>query len=94
MRLVHVLIILSEPTRDDAAKWITPSVNIMTTLMIVWLINADRIKGIHSSGLLFMFWLFVSLAILPDVIDYTVRFNERVCSTFIFDTANVFYVHF
>ena len=73
--------------RDDAAKWITPSLYILTTLMVLWLMNADRVKGIHSSGLLFMFWLFVSLAIVPDAIDCTVRFNQRVSGTLLGDCS-------
>jgi hypothetical protein len=46
--------------------------------MILWLVNYDRQKGMFSSGLLFVFWLLVSLAAVPDVIDYSVKFHQQV----------------
>jgi hypothetical protein len=38
----------------------------------------DRRKGMFCSGLLFGFWLFVCLAIIPDVVDYTIEFKHSV----------------
>jgi hypothetical protein len=60
------------------AKWLTPLLYIITAIIIIWLVNYDRQKGIFSSGLLFVFWLLVSLAAVPDVIDYSVKFHQQV----------------
>ncbi len=40
--------------------------------------NYDRRKGMFCSGLLFGFWLLVSVAIIPDVIDYSIEYNHEV----------------
>ncbi len=48
------------------ANLLTPVLYIITAITILWLMNYDRLKGVYSSGLLFMFWLLVSLAIIPD----------------------------
>jgi hypothetical protein len=47
-------------------------------MTILWLMNYDRLESIYSSGLLVVFWLLVSLAIIPDVIDYSVKFQQQV----------------
>ncbi len=60
------------------ANWVSPLLYIMTGIMILWLVNYDRQKGMFSSGLLFVFWLLVSLAAMPDVIDYSVKFHQQV----------------
>jgi hypothetical protein len=41
-------------------------------------VNYDRLKGVFSSGLLFIFWLLVSLASVPDIVDYSVSFHQQV----------------
>ena len=48
------------------ANWLTPLLYIITGIIILWLVNYDRQKGMFSSGLLFVFWLLVSLAAVPD----------------------------
>jgi uncharacterized membrane protein YkgB len=40
---------------------------IITAITIIGLMNYDRLKGVYSSGLLFIFWLFVFLASIPDI---------------------------
>jgi len=40
--------------------------------------NYDRLKGLFCSGLLFGFWLLVCLAIIPDVINYTLEYKQGV----------------
>jgi len=60
------------------AKWLTPLLYIITVIIILWLVNYDRQKGMFSSGLLFVFWLLVSLAAVPDLIDYSVKFHQQV----------------
>jgi len=40
--------------------------------------NYDRQKGMFCSGLLFNFWLLVSLTIVPDIIDYTLEYKQGV----------------
>lgn len=52
---------------------ITSLLYIITLLIILWLMNYDRRKGMFCSGLLFGFWLLVCLTIIPDVIDYTIE---------------------
>jgi hypothetical protein len=60
------------------ANWLTPLLYIITVIIILWLVNYDRQKGMFSSGLLFVFWLLVSLAAVPDLIDYSVKFHQQV----------------
>jgi len=60
------------------ANWLTPLLYIITVIIILWLVNYDRQKGMFSSGLLFVFWLLVSLAAVPDAIDYSVKFHQQV----------------
>lgn len=60
------------------ANLLTPSLYIITAIIILWLVNYDRQKGMFSSGLLFLFWLLVSLAAVPDVIDYSVKSHQQV----------------
>ncbi len=77
------------------ANLLTPLLYIITAIIILWLVNYDRQKGIFSSGLLFVFWLLVSLAAVPDVIDYSVKFHQQVghlsqtilCTSMMFDTV-------
>jgi hypothetical protein len=57
---------------------LTPVLYIITTITILWLVNYDRLKGVFSSGLLCIFWLLVTLASIPDIIDYSVRFYQQV----------------
>jgi hypothetical protein len=47
-------------------------------MTILWLVNYDRLKGVFSSGLLFVFWLLVTVASIPDIIDYSVKFHQQV----------------
>ena len=51
---------------------------IITSIIILCLMNYDRLKGVYSSGLLFVFWLLVSLTIIPDLIIYSVQFHHQV----------------
>ncbi len=60
------------------ADWLTPLLYIITVIIILWLVNYDRQKGMFSSGLLFVFWLLVSLAAVPDAIDYSIKFHQQV----------------
>jgi VanZ family protein len=60
------------------ATLLTSVLYIITAITIVWLMNYDRLKSIYSSGLLFVFWLLVTLAIVPDVINYSVKFPQQV----------------
>jgi len=60
------------------ATLLTSVLYIITAMTILWLMNYDRLKSIYCSGLLFGFWLLVSLAIVPDVIDYSVKFQQQV----------------
>jgi hypothetical protein len=76
MRIVHYAM-LSATEKSDAIL-LTPILYMITTIFILWLMNYDRHKGTFSSGLLFIFWLMVSLAIVPDVIDYSVQFYQEV----------------
>ena len=60
------------------AKLFTPILYILTASTILWLMNSDRLSGVFSSGLLFNFWLLVTLASIPDVVDYSVLFHHQV----------------
>jgi membrane protein YdbS with pleckstrin-like domain len=60
------------------ATLLTSVLYIITAITILWLMNYDRLKSIYSSGLLFVFWLLVTLAIVPDVINYSVKLPQQV----------------
>lgn len=68
------------PTTDhrSLSNLISPALHIVTLLVILWLMNYDRQKGMFCSGLLFNFWLLVSLTIVPDIIDYTLEYKQGV----------------
>ena len=76
MRIVHYIILSTKA--NDLAGFLTPVLYIITTTTILWLVNYDRLKGVFSSDLLFMFWLLVTLASIPDVIDYSIKFPQQV----------------
>ncbi|CAF0999654.1 unnamed protein product [Rotaria sordida] len=78
IRIIHYVVLLKE--EKGLAELLTPILYIITTSFILWLINYDRLKSVFSSGLLFIFWLLVSLAIVPDVIDYSVKFHQQIKS--------------
>jgi hypothetical protein len=40
--------------------------------------NYERLKGMFCSGLLFGFWLLACLAIIPDVIVYSIEYKQVV----------------
>jgi hypothetical protein len=51
---------------------------VTTASAILCLMNYDRRKGMFCSGLLFGFWLLVSLTTIPDVIDYSIEYKQGV----------------
>ncbi|CAF0918354.1 unnamed protein product [Adineta ricciae] len=72
-----VIYILPSHQEKSYASLISPILYIITLLIIIWLTNYDRQKGMFCSGLLFSFWLSVWLAIIPDVIDYSVEYKQQ-----------------
>ncbi|CAF1480489.1 unnamed protein product [Rotaria sordida] len=56
--------------------------------------NYDRLKSVYSSGLLFVFWLVVSLVIVPNVIVYSVNFQQQIKSTKLWTEAACIWLHF
>ena len=64
--------------RQNHEKVISPILYILTSLTILWLMNYDRCKGMLCSGLLFTFWLLVTVTMIPDVIDYTIDYEKKV----------------
>jgi len=76
IRLVHYGVLSTEA--KSLANLLTPILYIITAITIIWLVNYDRLKGIFSSGLLFLFWLLVSLASVPDIMDCSFRFHQQV----------------
>jgi hypothetical protein len=76
IRIVHYGILSTK--EEGQANLLTPALYIITAITILWLVNCDRLKGIFSSGLLFIFWLLVSLAMMPDMIDSSVTFYREV----------------
>ena len=75
-RISYTAIISNEPTLY--AILLASFFYLITSLVTLWSINYDRLKGMFSSGLLCIFWLLVTLASLPDVIDYSVVFSQRI----------------
>ncbi|CAF3222819.1 unnamed protein product, partial [Rotaria sp. Silwood2] len=78
IRIVHYVVVLKE--EKGLAYLLTSILYIITTSFILWLMNYDRLRSVFSSGLLFIFWLLVSLAIVPDIIDYSVKFHQQIKS--------------
>ncbi|CAF3803663.1 unnamed protein product [Adineta steineri] len=70
-----VIYALSTDERRSLANLISPMLYIITLFTILWLMNYDRCKGMFSSGIIFGFWLSVCLAIIPDVIDYSIEYK-------------------
>ncbi|CAF3640789.1 unnamed protein product [Rotaria sordida] len=64
-------------TEKSQANMISPILYTITLLVILWLMNYERLKGMFCSGLLFGFWLLVFLTIIPDVIDYSIEYQQR-----------------
>lgn len=72
----------SSDKMTSLADLISPAAYCVTLLMILYLMNYDRRKGLFASGLLFGFWLLVSLTIIPDLIDYSVKYEQEVNQSF------------
>ncbi|UJR38757.1 hypothetical protein I4U23_031422 [Adineta vaga] len=75
MRIIHYVMLPT--TKQYHALWLTPVLYMITMIFILWLMNYDRRKGTFSSGLFFIFWLLVCLAIVPDVIDCFAQFQQQ-----------------
>lgn len=76
LRIIHYAIVLKK--EKDPASFLSSILYVITTITILGLMNHDRRKRIFSSGLLFIFWLFVLLASIPDIVDYSVVFPKQV----------------
>ena len=78
--IVQIVRIVNYALPSDSEKpqsnLISSILYILTSLTIIWLMNYDRRKGMFCSGLLFGFWLLVCVAIIPDVIDYTIEYKR------------------
>lgn len=80
LRIVKYFILSTEEKALD--KLLTPILYTITGITIIWLVNYNRLKCIFSAGLLFVFWLLVTLASIPDILDYSIRFHQQVCVIF------------
>jgi hypothetical protein len=76
IRIVHYIVLSTEA--KGLSTLLTSTLYIITAMTIIWLVNYDRLKGIFSSGLLFLFWLLVSVGSVPDLMDYSFRFHQEV----------------
>jgi hypothetical protein len=76
IRIVHYAVLSTEA--KGLANFLTPALYIITAITIIWLVNYDRLKGVFSTGLLFLFWLLVSVASVPDIMDYSFKFHQQV----------------
>ncbi|CAF1344492.1 unnamed protein product [Adineta ricciae] len=65
---------------NNQAVFFTSIIYIITSITILWLINYDRLKNVHSSELLFIFWLLVSLAVTPNVIANSIDVDKSIKS--------------
>ncbi|CAF1308417.1 unnamed protein product, partial [Adineta steineri] len=73
IRIIHYVFL--SMNKEGHANWFTPVLYIITAMTIIWLINYERLKSVFASGLLFIFWLLVSLASIPDIIHYSVTIS-------------------
>jgi hypothetical protein len=92
IRIVHYFILSIET--KCLANLSTPILYIVTAINIICLVNYNRLKGILSSGLLFMFWLLVSVASIPDIIDYSIIFYQQVKSVSLWVALISVWFHF
>ncbi|XP_060700646.1 ATP-binding cassette sub-family C member 3 isoform X3 [Hemiscyllium ocellatum] len=79
--------------RRAAAYFISPLLLGVTMLLATFLIQYERLRGIQSSGVLFLFWLITLIcAVIPFRSKILVTFNEgTVIDVFRFTT---FYIYF
>ncbi|CAF3642109.1 unnamed protein product [Adineta steineri] len=94
IRTIHYAILLT--SEKSYAYLLTPILYIITGVTILWLMNYDRLKGAFSSGVLFIFWLLVSVASIPDVIDYSIFvYHQKIISiAFWTELINVWFIFF
>ena len=79
VQTAHIVAYCVLPVESNPdANPVTPILYIITTIVVLWLINFDRSHGIFSSGLHFTFWMLVLLASLPDLLHYVVTVHQRV----------------
>lgn len=69
LRITHYAVLSNE--EKGQAYLLSAVLYSITTMTILRLMNYHRLKGIFSSGLLFIFWLFVFLTSIPDIIVYS-----------------------
>ncbi|CAF4606534.1 unnamed protein product [Rotaria socialis] len=81
-RIVYYYVLPSD-TEQNLANIISPILYLITSLIIFWLLNYERRKGMFCSGLLFGFWLLVCLTIIPDVIDYSMDYHQGKKSIYV-----------
>ncbi|CAF0998002.1 unnamed protein product [Rotaria magnacalcarata] len=81
-RIVYDYVLPSD-TEKILANTISPISYVITSLIIFWLLNYERRKGMFCSGLLFGFWLLVCLTIIPDVIDYSMDYHQGKKSIYV-----------
>lgn len=65
-------------TEIDLTYLISRILYFLTTIVILRLMHHDRLKCVFSSGLLFIYWLFVSIACTPDLIDYSIKLKRQI----------------
>ncbi|CAM4943622.1 unnamed protein product [Rotaria socialis] len=81
LQLIHIINYFVPSTEvKDFVYLFTRILYLITTICILWLINYDRLKNIFSSGLLFIYWLLVLLATIPDLIDYSIKIYQQIQS--------------
>ncbi|CAF0750239.1 unnamed protein product [Rotaria sp. Silwood1] len=68
---------LPSDKEKSQANIISPVLYTITLVTIFWLMNYERRKGMFCSGLLFGFWLSVFVTIIPDVIVYSIEYQQR-----------------
>uniref|UniRef100_A0A6G1SHL7 ABC-type glutathione-S-conjugate transporter n=1 Tax=Aceria tosichella TaxID=561515 RepID=A0A6G1SHL7_9ACAR len=79
--LALTLIELVEPfltTTDDGASisnYVSPIIRALTYVLVIVLITIHRNRGVHTSGLMFSFWLLMSIASV-------INFRSLIISTF------------
>ncbi|CAF3899223.1 unnamed protein product [Adineta steineri] len=91
-RIIYYAVLSTE--QNGQAICLTSVLYIITVLTILWLMNYDRLKSIYASGLLFVFWLLVSLAIVPDIIDYSIKVQQQIGSKKLWIKSVSIWIHF
>ncbi|XP_038063987.1 canalicular multispecific organic anion transporter 2-like [Patiria miniata] len=86
-----VVQIFSSPEGTAPVYLVTPAVITLTMMLVFFIIHTERIRGRHTSGILFCFWLLLAVCFVPEFNSKIILVSEetdqdmfRVVTFFVF----------